>query len=245
MNKIISMKDTCIRLLTPRETLDRTLFDEHNKMYPEIRKQLFEQADFVVKKTIAGIPGLKVHDICLNGSSASYFYEDNSDIDVKIEVHNDGCNFLTKKDEDLIRFMGYIKTALLPNHKVRLNNRFVDLKLNSFQFEIMGLYSVLHDKWVIEPKKDIVSHLDADELMEEYTKRYYIIKNHLNEITQSGEILTLKGIKNLEKYYTDIYLTGISDVREFIIFKMLKYRGVLKDIQKIFVENLKKNLTIE
>ena len=242
---MIRMREVCERLLTPRDTLDRTLFDENNKMYPDVKDNLFRQADFVVQKTIAFIPGLMVHDICLNGSSASYFYKDNSDIDVKIEVHNDGCDFLTTHYEDLIRFMGYIKAATLPNHQVHFNERYVDIKLNTFQFELIGLYSILHDRWVVEPKKDIVKGLDVDDLMNEYTNRYYMIKDHLNEIVQSGEILTVKGIQNLEKYYTNIYLAGTENIREFIIFKLLKYRGILKEIQGLFVENTKMALTIE
>ena len=245
MSKLVSMKDTCIRLLTPNDTLDVTIFDTHGDMYPEVRQELLNIANDVINKSIGFIPGLKVKDICLNGSCASYFYHDKSDIDIKIDIVNENCSFLTTDAEPLIRFMGYMKSTSFPNHKFSFNGRFVDIKFTSKQQEIMGLYSILNNQWVIVPDKNITQNLNVDDLMEEYTKRFYQIKEHLRNIIDSGEILTVKGLHDLEKYYINMYSQSYSSVREFIIFKMLKYRSLIKEIQNTFNDYTKRALNIE
>jgi len=241
----INMRDILIRLLTPNDTLDVTLFNAHNKMHKDVKSKLLAYADFVVMHSISFIPGIEVEDILLNGSYASYFYHPKSNIDIKILVKNKSCDFLTKNDIDLVRFMDYMRKAAISNPDFKLNEKNIDIKFGTYQYELVGLYSLLNDKWIIEPKKEIVNTIDADKIYHEYEKKYYQIQNHLNEIEKSGEILTIKGLHNLEKYYTDLYKEGANSIENYIVFKLLKYRGVVKNIQQLYNKSLKNNLSIE
>ncbi len=62
------------RLLTTNETLDSRLFDKNDVLKENIRTGLLKITDKIIEKTVAGIDGLEVYDICLTGSASNYFY---------------------------------------------------------------------------------------------------------------------------------------------------------------------------
>ncbi len=244
MSNKIAVKDTAARLLTPNDTLDVRIFDQHGKMYPDLRKALLAEAELVAKRSLAGLKGIKVKDIYLNGSSAGYFYYDKSDLDVRIEVVNENCSFITNDDELLEQFLTIIKQSTFPNVRFHANGRFADIKINTRTFEIMGLYSILNDRWVIEPRKDITADLNIDDIMEEYTKRFYKIKNYMRDMISSGKTKTMEGIEEIEAFYKKCIRENNFSAREYIIYKLLNYRGIHKQLQELFNDSLKDILSL-
>ena len=241
----VEIKDIAIRLLTPNDTLDVRVFDTHKKMYSELRKTLLSEANFVYNRCLGGIEGLKVDDIYLNGSSASYFYYDGSDLDMRINVSNIGCPYITNNREEFEAFMSAMKNGAFPDTSFKAGNRLVDIKFSSHNFEIVGLYSILQDKWVVEPRKDIVEGLDVADTMEEYTRRFYAIKDYMREMVESDKMNTIEGAEEVEQYYKNCILRSSSSIREYILFKLLNYRGIHKQLRELFNDSLKAALTLK
>lgn len=104
----IAVEDIAKRLLTPKDCLDNFLFDKNDCMIPDIRQKLLNRAEFFIQETIGKIKGLQVKDIWLTGSATSYFYHKKSDIDVKVNVTNDGCPYLSKQPREVNEFCANI-----------------------------------------------------------------------------------------------------------------------------------------
>ena len=100
-------------------------------------------------------------------------------------------------------------------------------------------------KWIIEPRKDIVDGLDIDDIMEEYTRRFYQIKNYMRHMLDTGKNKTLEGIKEIEQYYKKRVIESGSSIREYIIYKLLNYRGIHNQIAELFNDSLRDYLSLE
>lgn len=239
-----SMKDILIRLLTPNDTLDTSVFDPRQIMYSDLRNILLDQANHVFNRCFSYIPGLKLEDVYLTGSSAGYFYHDQSDIDVRLHIINENCSYITQDIRLFESFITTVRIGTFLNQTFKAGNRFVDISCAGHMPEIMGLYSIMQNKWIVTPHRDITAGLEADDIMEEYTKRYYEMCHYLYQIGASGKLKTIEGIEELEKYYTDLVQNSTVTIREYIIYKLLNYRGILQDIKQIFNLALKEYLSL-
>lgn len=237
MKKLINITEIAQRLLSPNETLDLRLFDFSGKMHDDVRKQLLQNSDFVIRRTVGKIKGLELTDIFLNGSAASYFYYEKSDIDIRIEVQNKNCPYIVDDPKLLNRFLATVQTGSLNNFNFTLHKRFIDIKIKAEDSEPMGLYSILTNKWVIEPNRRVTEDLNLDDIMMGFKKRYYETQDYLQQLQNSGKLNTQDGIDELINYYTDIFSHNTSSTREYIIYKLLCYRGVLKDIKKLISDS--------
>lgn len=237
------IKNTAYRLLTPNDTLDVTLFDVHNKMYPKVREVLLDNAHYTIRQTIGNIEGLETYDICLNGSSASYFYYEKSDIDVRIEIHNKNCPYLSNDLLCFNRFLYTIQSGALQGFKFKLNQRNIDIKLTADQFEIAGLYSILKDKWIIKPKKEFTQNLSVEEVLTEFEKKLSLIQQRL-KFFSSKKCLTPCEQNELSDYYTNMIRNNNVSAQDYIIYKLLNYSGIFQEIKKILNDGVKAYLTI-
>lgn len=233
------------RYLTPHDKLDERTFDKDGKMHPELRKHLLYIADFIISKTFATIPGLKVKDVYLNGSSAGYFYRERSDLDMRIEIQNENCRFLSNDPEISRRFLKAMRYGSFAYTQFGVDGRFVDVTITNQRFEIVGLYSILNDKWVIEPRKDLAEGLEFEEILAEYTKRYCEIREYIHHAHISGQLNNLQGIEDVDEYRSQTIAKSYNSFREFIIYKLLRYSGILSDLQQVFNTALKNYLTLK
>ncbi len=241
----IDIRDIAYRLLHPNEILDVRLFDFCGRMYPNVRQQLLANVDFAIAETIGSIKELKVKDIFLNGSSASYFYHEKSDIDIRIEVYNDGCPYLPSGGRKLGEFLRLMSVSSLHNFNFAMGKRRIDISIKESDSEIMGLYSILNDKWVQEPNQHIADNLNIDDVMNEYYRRYDKMTTYLKELQDSGKIKTKEGIDELVDYYHSIFDTNTSSIKEYVVYKLLGYKGIFKDIKQLISDSRHEFLSLK
>jgi predicted nucleotidyltransferase len=146
------------------EALNPKLFD-NNALKPEIRKKAEEVVNEFLKILAEDEVKLKVRDVILTGSNASYNYTANSDVDLHILADTaqfDDPEQLHKK---------------LYNCYRRLFESKFDITFYGIPVEIYvetednpvvsnGIYSVMYDKWVKEPTRDYVKEVDQKEIAE-------------------------------------------------------------------------------
>ena len=88
-------------LLSPKERLNPLLFDENDVMHEEVRRSLLEFAQIYIDNIYGKFEDTVIKDISLAGSQASYFYHDNSDIDLVIDIQDKNNGYL---NEDYCRY---------------------------------------------------------------------------------------------------------------------------------------------
>lgn len=109
---LIEMRDVLTRLLTPQNTLNPLLFDEQNRLRSNIHNILSRQANYIYSLIIAEIKGLKVTDVYLTGSMASYFYSEKSEVDLRIVIENKDCPELAADSKFLSQFLQFYFSAV-------------------------------------------------------------------------------------------------------------------------------------
>ena len=232
---LVKMRDVLTRLLTPQKTLNPILFNKQNLLHPNAHQILYHQVNYIYSLIIAEIKGLKLVDAYLTGSMASYFYHEKSDIDIRIVIKNEDCPELADNSEFLSQFLQFYFFGSLHNQKFKFGNKKVNIQFSSDKPEKLplGLYSILQNKWVLAPEQNITANLSADEVFAQYEQKYNEIEAYLLQLDNSGVINTMNGIKKLDKLYDSITSNCNNSITDFIIFKMLNYRGMLDYIDEI------------
>ncbi len=244
MDNQFDLEKTVHRLLTPQEVLAPWLFDENNIMKEDVRRGLLKIADYVIEKTIKDTKGLEVYDICLTGSSCNYMYHKDSDIDLRIEIHNKNCKELSKSETDFENFLSAQGVGALHNgHTIKYQGRFVDIKLSCKEIDFTSLYSIQDNKWLIFPKKDF--GIKEDEMIAYYQKRRQEIMKELEKIKNKYEGMKLG--KKLKDFYSKTILRSIKGkptIKDYLVFKLLHYEKLLKPIGAGSIMAYNKALTL-
>lgn len=137
----------------------------HNKLNPKLweNSELKDGiAPYLIKNArkfalFADVPRVAVDDIVMTGGNCNYNYTKFSDIDVHImcnEIDLDTTDYFTKKSEwtkahPEIKMQGYPVEYYIQNETEHFPNG-------------QGVYSLLHDKWLISPK-----HLDSLDILKD------------------------------------------------------------------------------
>lgn len=237
------IRELAQKLLTPQKTLDRQLFDINGKLYPEIRKDLLNITDYAIKTSVDIFDVMEVKDIYMNGSCASYFYRPNSDIDIRIDARNEKAPYLAQDDKYLTLLTTGVLKGATHGFNFKVNKRFVDIKISPYMSEIVGLYSVMNDKWVVKPDKNITEGLNIADICNEYEKQFYIAQDVINNFN-SKKVSELSDILNLETYIENRIFKSAENMREYVVYKLLNYSGVFKHITSLYASSLQNIFSI-
>ena len=244
MERVISIQERAEVLLTPKDTLNLQLFDFGEQILDDVRQILLYNADYIIRSTITTIPGLEIKDIFLDGSMAGYFYHDHSDINVRIGIYNKNNPDLTTDTDILDNFLDNLFLGSLQNFKFNIHNRPVHIKFKAIDFEPMGLYSILNNKWIIPPNWNFVKGLSLDEIMAEYRLRKMEITNHLEKIKKDGSLTSKDGIDRLIKYFMNLTKRGSSSAKDNLVYKLLNYHGIFSQIRLAISASQKEFLSL-
>ncbi len=224
------LQATVHRLLTPQKTLAPWIFDQNNVMFEDVRLALLKICNKVVAETVADVEGLEVKDICLTGSSAGYFYHDRSDIDLRIEVHNQSSKELAKDRKHLDLFLATQLNGLIyQGYRFTFHKRLIDIKISSRQVDFTQLYSIKQNKWLIKPVQNF--SISEQELIAYYQQRKSEILSHFEQIQKKyfGQDLG----KALNDFYVATVMKSIAGKpleKDYLVFKLLNYEHILKPI---------------
>ena len=213
------------------------------KLKEEIRKALLkvveDYADFVDVD-------LDIEDITLTGSLSNYNWSDFSDVDLHILMDfGDNKNSLLKK---------YLDSRRIIWNSVR------DVTAKDFDVEIYvqdsnephfasGVYSVLNDSWINEPRQDDEVNIDSEKLLSK-------VKNFMDKIDaieraskkEEPEVV-LEKIAKLKDKIKKYRSSGLAAKGEYsyenLAFKFLRRNEYLKKLNDIKNELIDQTLTIE
>jgi len=215
-----------------RDSLNPKLWQDE-VLIPEIRRGLLEIAkDFI---DFIGIQ-LPLVDITISGSNAAFSYTSYSDIDLHLIVKS-------PNREELVQLYDAKKNQYNAIHDIKVKGMEVEVYIQPDDqvHHSLGIYSVLNNKWISEPKKEKIN-IDSNDVKEKYLHYRDKIKVGLKseELAVVGEIWN--DIKRMRK-------AGLDKNGEFSIenvtFKMLRNENWLGKIKDHMQDLEDKQLSIE
>ena len=213
------------------------------KLKEEIRKALLkvveDYADFVDVD-------LDIEDITLTGSLSNYNWSDFSDVDLHILMDfGDNKNSLLKK---------YLDSRRIIWNSVR------DVTAKDFDVEIYvqdsndphfasGVYSVLNDSWINEPRQDDEVNIDSEKLLSK-AKNFMDKIDAIERVSQKEEPeVVLEKIAKLKDKIKKYRSSGLAAKGEYsyenLAFKFLRRNEYLKKLNDIKNDLIDQTLTIE
>jgi hypothetical protein len=148
-----------IKTFKIQDTLSSDIFKD-NIMDKSVREKLLEITDEFIE--FLGVD-VFIHDIILTGSLSNYNWSKYSDIDLHIlidfEEFDYGIDFLKE-------FFDSKKTVWNTRHKISIKGFEVELYIQDVNEKHVssGVYSILKNKWLVEPTKEIVD-IDKDKIL--------------------------------------------------------------------------------
>lgn len=216
------------------DELNPALWDSSGKMHPEVRKGLLE----IIKDFIDFI-GVKISlvDITVSGSNAAYSYTEYSDIDLHVVAR------VPQGEPEFPELFDAKKNQYNTQYDIQVKGIDVEVYVQDAEQEhhSLGIYSVLKDEWVSEPKKERVD-IDSQDVKRKY-KQYsdeintVLKSDNLDEVNQQWD-----DVKRMRK-------AGLSKGGEFsvenLVFKILRNQGLMEKLKNHMWELKSKDLSIE
>ena len=225
-----------IKSFNVKKELNPKFWNDNKKLNPEVRERLLEIAEEFIG--FLKVP-VVVDDILFIGSLTNYGWSDYSDIDLHISLD---FNQFPKDNLNLYEELFNVKKVIFnSNHDITIFGYDVELYVedsNKGSYS-NGVYSVLHDKWKIEPKKENVS-IDKEVLRKIDT---IIDNSDVENYEESIELLD-KLKDKLGEYRT----SGLKNKGEFsyenLVYKYLRRSGHLDKLRNFKNEILDKQLSL-
>jgi predicted nucleotidyltransferase len=228
------MDKKIVKSFKPKDHLSEQIFADDSIMREDIQRALLKIANEFIE--FLGIEFF-IHDIVLTGSLANYNWSNFSDVDLHIMIDYEDTKY---ESEILKEFFDAKKNIWNEKHDIKIKGYDVELYVQDVKEEHVssGVYSVLHDEWVVKPGK-MKPNIDDRKILEkgeEYAKKIDALVNNDNSKDILNKIETLR--KKLKEFRQCGLESGGEYSYENLTFKLLRRNGY---IEKLL--NLKNKLT--
>jgi predicted nucleotidyltransferase len=236
-----------------KDTLCMDIFNKKDDGY-SLKEDIGKKLQDIANKFIEFL-GVEffIHDIILTGSLANYNWSEFSDVDLHIVLDMD--EFDGKENSDSVILHKIVKEFFDAKEKAWKSKH--NIKIKGFDVEIYpqdineehistGVYSILHNKWLIEPKK-IKSAFDLDEkLIIDKAEEYVISIDNLISKQKNEDILNQVSIlyKKLKNFRQSGLESGGEYSYENLTFKLLRRNGYIEKLINLKNQVTDKKLSI-
>lgn len=233
-----------VKSFETKETLSDQIFEEEKKgkfvMRDDIRKRLLEVSnDFIESLNVEFF----IHDIVLTGSLANFNWSQYSDVDLHVLIDYEE----SKYEKDILKeFFDAKKQVWNEKHDIKIKGFEVEVYVQDVNEDHVssGVYSILHNKWIVEPKKD-EPNIDDRKILEkgeEFAKRI----DHLVQHSSTENVIPK--IDELRKKIKDFRQSGLEFGGEYsyenLVFKLLRRNGYIQKLLKLKTQLTDKKLSI-
>lgn len=202
--------------------LNQKVWNSENKLHEDIKEKLLQISKIFLKGIETPI---KIENILLTGSLASFQWRPTSDFDLHIIVEITDKNCVeTASDyfDSKSKIFNKEHDIFLKGYKVEVN-----LKTEEALLPDKGVYDILRDKWIVFPK---TPKRQMDDVV--VLKMAEKIKNKIDSaINSNADLSVLKEIRNDLK---QLRTTGLKDEGEYsignLVFKKLRHDGYISKL---------------
>jgi hypothetical protein len=232
-----------VKSFEPKDSLSDQIFeglDGKFSMRDDIRKRLIEISnDFIESFGVEFF----IHDVTLTGSLSNYNWSRYTDVDLHIIIDFDETEYP----------MNLVKEFF--DAKERVWNEKHDIKIKGFDVEVYvqdlkqehvssGVYSILHNKWIIEPEMN-KPNIDDRMILQ---KGEHYAKQIDSLIKKSNKTNILQMIDDLRKKIKTFRQSGLEQGGEYsyenLTFKLLRRNGYIGKLIKLKKDITDKKLSI-
>lgn len=239
--------DRLTEAIEKHDSLNNKLFTKEEVLKDKVRDKMLEIVDAFLADLKEQDIKIKVDDILLIGSNASYNYTNDSDLDLHILANAKAANYSEE-----------VAAALYSAYR-SLFNKNLDISIYDIPLEIFvetedsnrvsnGVYSVKKNKWVKKPMQEDIPEYDTKALDELVDKWEADCKDLINDIKADKLDDEKKVVKMLEDIYEKLRKKGISKGEysiENLAFKELRNKGYLDQLKDFRNELVSKRLSLE
>lgn len=215
--------------LKKHKTLRPELFDNKNKLHPEVRKQLL-----VIGKTWAKwaeIPASAIIRYDLVGSSVNYLYHQESDLDLHIIVDMDKIS----ECEDLLRdYLRQSKKVWEYEHDIEIKGIEVECYAEDKDDPAPALqarYDLSANKWINEPDRDRIPEIKDREVQIKAGIIEDMIDNAIEDQVDSEAAL-----EKLKNKVLNLRKNSIKEGGEYafdnLVYKVIRGNGSLTKLDR-------------
>ena len=208
---------------------------QDNKLKPSVRRKIYD----IVNAFLDYIDyPIRVADIHILGSNASYNYTNNSDLDVHLIVNFDDLEI---PETFLQTFFNLEKSSFNKEYDIKIKGMDVEIYVEDINANTIsnGIYSLNRDKWIKFPQ-----HIEAPDV--DLEPELSMIKKNIRNL------ININDIDKLNNYLDSIYLMRKDSLAingEFgkgnLIFKQLRNEGLLNSLRDRIKDLTSKKLSLE
>lgn len=227
-----------------QDTLSPVIFKEADDTYtmiPSVRDKLLELADNFID--FLGVDFF-IHDTVLTGSLANYNWSEYSDIDLHIIIDYEESGH----NPDLLKeFFDAKKGVWNALHDIKIKGYEVELYVQDINEPHIssGVYSVLNNKWIIEPQKE-KKEIDDRKILEKGEEYAKIIDDIIEKKSKKQDVRT--DVDEVKKKIKRFRQSGLEDGGEYsyenLTFKLLRRNGYIKKLIDLKKDVTDKTLSI-
>lgn len=216
------VRELQVQPVTQNKTLNPKLW-QGTELKTEVRQKLLQIAKHFID--FINIPDIDLKDITISGSNASYNYSEHSDIDLHLVAD------IPENHPDLKELFDAKKNQYNSTYSIKIKDVPVEVYVQDSKQEhhSAGIFSVLDNKWISEPKQGPRTEADPRDIKSK--ARNYASK--INKALRSNDLNTAKEVKDhiyrLRK--AGLEAGGEGSV-ENLAFKLLRARGQIDKLRK-------------
>ena len=204
-----------------RDTLNPALW-KNNQLNSQIRLKLLEIAKNFIE--FIDVPTLSLKDITLSGSNAAYTYTDHSDLDLHliVDIPNDKENLLKPLFDAKKNQYNFTRSIKIKGIDIE-----VYVQGSKDAHHSAGIYSVLDNRWISEPKQERVD-INDDDVENKVNSYVYKIRSALKSDDKAKIVAVKDEIARIRK-------AGLEQAGEFSVenltFKVLRAKGLIDELR--------------
>jgi hypothetical protein len=232
-----------VKSFEPKDSLSDQIFEGSDgkfSMRDDIRKRLVEISnDFIESFGVEFF----IHDVTLTGSLSNYNWSQYSDVDLHILIDFDE----TEYPIDLVKeFFDAKERVWNEKHDIKIKGFDVEVYVQDVKQEHVssGVYSILHNKWLIEPERN-KPNIDDRMILQ---KAEHYAKQIDSLIKKSNKTNVLQMIDDLRKKIKTFRQSGLEQGGEYsyenLTFKLLRRNGYFGKLIKLKKDITDKKLSI-
>lgn len=210
------------------DTLNPVIWD-NLKLNPEIKEKLLQIGKDFYADTETDAP---LKDILFVGSLANYNWSDTSDFDVHVVINFKDVDENVELVEKLVNAL---KSKWNDEHDIHVKQHNVEVYIQDVTKEnrSTGVYSLMQDKWLSEPKKENIK-IDKEKIQEKYN-------DTVKKINSAIKAQNIEKLKSIVKDVYDMRQAGLDKSGELstenLVFKILRNRNYIEKL-KSAINNL-------
>jgi predicted nucleotidyltransferase len=238
-----------IKSFESQDELNSKIWEKKGDSYsmrPEVRKKLLETSNIFID--FLGVEIL-VTDIIMIGSLVNYNWSKYSDIDLHIVVNFN--QFPTNSQDLYVEFFDLKKVIFNQKHNIKMFGYDVECFVQSESETTFssGIYSILYDMWVNEPKKLDKTSIDK-ELIKEKSKQWMriidgVVDNIEDEDPEEIKSIVKKYKEKLKNFRNCGLEKGGEMAIENLVFKLLRRNGYIEKLYDLPTEIIDKKLSMK